>query len=114
MQVLITEDDADSADSLALLLRVWGHEVRVARSGPEALRVVSEFQPEIALVDIMMPVMDGYEVARRIREQQKGIILVALTGMTGPDHVKHCQEAGFVALLVKPVRPDLLRKLLGG
>jgi two-component system CheB/CheR fusion protein len=114
LRVLIAEDDADSAESLARLMLMWGHQARVARNGPEALTVASEYRPTIALVDIRMPGMDGYQVARRLREEQKGIILVALTGMTGPEHVQRCEDAGFVVQLIKPVDLERLRAMLGG
>jgi CheY-like chemotaxis protein len=115
-RVLVVDDNVDAADSLALLLKLTGQEVRVAHDGPTALLVAEAFRPQVVLLDIGMPGMDGYEVARRLRGQPEGrsALVVALTGW-GQDHDRRrSAEAGFDHHLVKPVEPDALGKLLAG
>jgi CheY-like chemotaxis protein len=95
------------------LVRLWGHEVHVAHGGAHAITVAAEYQPDIRLVDIMMPRMDGYQVARWLRQNQKGTVLVAVTGLTGREHLQCCKEAGFVFRIAKPVPPASLCQMLG-
>jgi PAS domain S-box-containing protein len=113
-RVLVVDDNVDAADSLAMLLRLGGHEVQVAHGGPAALEMVNDYRPEIAFLDIGMPGMDGYEVARRLREQPglEGAVLVALTGWGQDEDKRRSNEAGFNQHLVKPVDPATLEKLL--
>src|SRR3954469_5124709 len=82
MRVLVVEDNADAARSAAALVRRWGHDVRVAFDGPTALREASEDEPDVVLLDIGLPGMDGYEVARRLREllHEKGTLFVIISG----------------------------------
>jgi CheY-like chemotaxis protein len=105
--VLVVEDRADAAESLALLLRLRGHEARVARDGPSALKEAASFRPDAVLLDIGLPGMDGYEVARRLRRQEGGgrALLVALTGYGAEDDRRRCLEAGCDRHLVKPAEP---------
>jgi PAS domain S-box-containing protein len=114
-RILVVDDNEDAATSLARLLRrVYGHEVRVAHDGPEALGLAGEFRPEVVLLDIGMPGMDGYEVARRmrVRADLAGVRIIALTGW-GQDSDRHqSREAGFDYHLVKPVDPETLSGLL--
>jgi CheY-like chemotaxis protein len=110
----VADDNHDAVESLVLLLRLAGHEVEAAFDGEGAIKCAETFLPEVALVDIGMPNANGYDVARRIREQPwgAGIWLVALTGW-GQEADKHrAQEAGFDAHLVKPVPPEALDRLL--
>ena len=105
VRVLIADDNRDSADSCAALLQLHGHDVRVGYSGVEALRLAEEFAPQVALLDIGMPGMNGYELARRIRSTDAGrsILLVAVTGW-GQEEDKHLAEtAGFDEHRVKPL-----------
>jgi signal transduction histidine kinase len=113
-RVLVVDDNADAADSLALLLRVDGHEVRVAYDGPAALQEAAAFRPEVVLLDIGLPRMDGYEVARRLRGQAelKEALLVAVTGYGQDEDRRRAEEAGFDAHLVKPTDPAVLHELL--
>jgi CheY-like chemotaxis protein len=113
-RVLVVDDNRDAADSLAVLLRLTGQEVRVAYDGPSALTQAGEFRPALAFVDIGMPGMDGYEVARRLRRQPglKDTLLVALTGWGQEEDRRRSAEAGFDCHLVKPVEPDALGGLL--
>jgi PAS domain S-box-containing protein len=103
-RVLLVDDNQDAAEMLAALLRAAGHELRVAHDGPAALHALASFTPEIALLDIGLPVMDGYELAQRLRTLlPSGLRLVAITGYGQEHDRKRSQEAGFIAHLVKPV-----------
>jgi PAS domain S-box-containing protein len=115
-RVLVVDDNKDAAESLAMLLRVAGHEVRTAHDGLTALKMTKTFRPEVILLDIGMPGMDGYEVARRFREQPelKGSLLAALTGYGQEEDRRHSHDAGFDEHLVKPVEPVALERLLAG
>lgn len=114
LRVLVVDDNVDQADSAAMLLRVSGHEVRVDYSGPTALAAAVEFQPDIVLLDIGLPGMDGYEVARRLRQEPslKDIVLVAMTGYGQESDRQRSKEAGFNHHLVKPVNPQELQEIL--
>jgi len=113
-RILVADDNVDAADGLKLLLALSGDEVRVAYDGVSALSVAREFQPEIALLDVGMPRMDGYEIARRLREdpQTRHMILIAVTGWGQADDRRRSKEAGFDYHLVKPVDPAALERLL--
>jgi signal transduction histidine kinase len=113
-RILIADDNADALETLAAILRMSGHEVVVAPNGAAALEVASRHLPEVALLDIGMPVVDGYEVARRIRCEPWGqaITLVALTGWGQDADRRRSREAGFDAHLVKPLDLDRLSQLL--
>jgi signal transduction histidine kinase/ActR/RegA family two-component response regulator len=113
-RILIVDDNADSADSLARLLRVLGHDVQTANDGPAALEAARTRPPGIVLLDIGLPGMDGLEVARRMR-QELGLsraVLVALTGYGQEDDKRRSQDAGFDAHFVKPVDLAALQALL--
>jgi CheY-like chemotaxis protein/two-component sensor histidine kinase len=103
-RVLVVDDSADAADSLAMLLELEGHEVTTAYSASAALEVAARLHPEVAFIDIGLPQMDGYEVARRLRASEIGreIRLVALTGYGQPDDRDEARRAGFDHHLVKP------------
>ncbi len=114
LRVLIVEDNIDAADSLSLLLRLYGHEVDVARTGPIALEMASAVHPDVILLDIGLPGMDGYQVAKRIREQPeyKSVVLCALTGFTPTEADRQRQqETGFDHYYVKPVQLPVLLEL---
>ncbi len=115
-RVLVVDDNTDAADSLGLLLELLGQKVRVAHDGPTALLIAQAFRPEVVFLDIGMPGMDGYEVARRLRRQPecKSSLLVALTGWGQDADRRRSAEAGFDHHLVKPAEPALLEKLLAG
>jgi CheY-like chemotaxis protein len=110
------DDSEDSVESLAMLLGLWGHDVTTAKDGAGALDLVSRKPPDVVLLDIGLPGMSGYDVARRIRagEAGKGIVLVALTGYGQADDRRRAKEAGFTVHLVKPVVPEALQRLLAG
>jgi signal transduction histidine kinase len=115
-RVLIVDDNADSAHARALLLTHGGHETQVALSGQEALERIESFQPDVALLDIGMPGMDGYELARRLRAipRLKSIRLVALTGYGQIEDRERAFAAGFDEHLVKPVDLEVLERTLAG
>jgi len=112
-RVLIVDDDKDASDSIATLSALWGHETRAAYDGPAALRIARELHPHIVLLDLGMPGMDGYEVARRLREEHgEGLRIVAVTGYGQEDDRRATRAAGFDEHLVKPFDPAVLRQLL--
>jgi CheY-like chemotaxis protein len=113
-RLLIVDDLKDSVDSWAMLLSMMGHQVHTAYDGEEALVAAEKFRPEVALLDIGMPKLNGYEVCRRIREQPwgKGMILVAVTGWGQEDDRRRTEDAGFDHHMVKPVDPAALAQLL--
>jgi CheY-like chemotaxis protein len=104
-RILVADDNSDAVEALALQLRLAGHEVRSAGDGVEALEVAESFVPQVVLLDLGMPKMDGYETARQIRRKWwgKNATLVALTGWGGHQDRKKTSEAGFDTHLVKPV-----------
>jgi len=113
-RVLVVDDNVDTAESMVLLLRMRGHEVQVAFSGPMALEVASAFEPEVVLLDIGLPGLDGYEVARSLRQQDRTAKakLVALTGYGQEEDRRLAREAGFDHHLTKPVDPVVIYELL--
>jgi CheY-like chemotaxis protein len=113
-RLLVVDDNRDAAESLALLLRMQGHEVRVAHDGPAALELVRGYRPQMVFLDLGMPGMDGYEVARRLRQQPglENVRLAALTGWGQPDDRRRTKEAGFDHHFVKPVDPATLQMLV--
>jgi len=114
MRVLVVDDNPDAGDSLAMILEVLGAEVRVVRSGAEAFDVFGSFQPSVVLLDIGMPGMNGYDVARALRTRfpEHGATLVALTGWGQEDDRQRARDAGFDHHLVKPADLDVLQHLL--
>jgi signal transduction histidine kinase len=115
-RVLVVDDNVDAAESMALLLRVQGHEVRTAYEGRSALDAAAAFRPQVVLLDLGLPQMDGYEVARRLREQlpTNGMALVAVTGYGQDEDRRQTAAAGFDAHLVKPADVTKLGELLAG
>jgi PAS domain S-box-containing protein len=114
-RVLVVDDHEDSTESLGLLLRLMGHDVRLAADGPQALAAAESFRPEIVILDIGLPGMDGYEVAARLRESPdlSGARLIALTGYGQEEDRERSREVGFEAHLVKPIEMESLHRLLG-
>jgi PAS domain S-box-containing protein len=112
-RILIVDDNKDSANSLGMLLRLMGNDVRMAYDGLEAVGAATAFQPELMLLDIGLPKLDGYEVARRIRhEHGDQVMLIALTGWGQEDDRRRSREAGFDHHLTKPVDVNALQSLL--
>jgi CheY-like chemotaxis protein len=112
--VLVVDDNVDAADSLGALLTAWGCQVTMAHDGPAALAAVQDTLPDIALLDIGMPAMDGYELAVHLRFQPgcENLPIVAITGSGSPDDVRRSRAKGFSAHLVKPVSAASLLALL--
>jgi CheY-like chemotaxis protein len=112
--VLVADDNADSADSLALLLRSTGHDVHTARDGVEAVAAAERLRPSIVLLDVGMPRMNGYDAARKIRAQPWGrnVLLIAQTGWSQDEDRRRSAEAGFDAHLTKPIDLALLQQLV--
>jgi CheY-like chemotaxis protein/two-component sensor histidine kinase len=113
-RVLVVDDNHDAGDSLGTILELLGADVRVVRDGPSALEAFASYAPSVVLLDIGMPGMNGYEVARAIRERfpERKSTLVALTGWGQDDDRRRAREAGFDHHLVKPAELDALQKLL--
>ena len=114
LRVLIVEDNVDSAETLAELIEIWGHEVRIVHHGAAAMAVAAEFLPEVVLLDIGLPGISGYEVAGMLRQQPdlEETLLVALTGYGQEDDRRKAMSAGFDLHLTKPVNPDQLQRIL--
>ena len=112
----MVDDNKDSADSLAMVLRRKANEIRTAYDGLEAVQATEDFRPELVLLDIGLPKLNGYEVARRIRQQPWGqeVIIVALTGWGQDEDRRRSHEAGFDLHIVKPVETAALESLLAG
>jgi len=113
-RILVVEDNADFQELLAISASGWGHEVETASDGREALERILRGGLDLALVDIGLPVLDGYEIAKRVRADTHGgdIALVALTGYGSKDKRDLALESGFDCVLVKPVEPALLQRVL--
>lgn len=113
-RILVVDDNLDAVTSLAMFLRLAGNDVETAHDGVAAVDLVERFRPDVILLDIGMPVLDGYGACRRIRELPRGedILIVALTGWGQEEDMRKTKEAGFDAHLVKPVNPSVLAGLL--
>jgi CheY-like chemotaxis protein len=113
-RILVVDDNRDAADSLGMLLQCLGADVRIAHDGLEALNAVESYQPAVVLLDIGMPGMDGYEVARRIRNgfPERRTALVALTGWGQEEDRRRARDAGFDHHLIKPAAMETLQALL--
>ena len=115
-RILVADDNADAATTLSMLLTVMGNEVRTANDGLQAVNVATEFRPDVILLDIGMPKLNGYEACRRIRQEPwaENTVLIALTGWGQEDDRRQSRDSGFHHHLVKPVDPAALNKLLIG
>lgn len=113
-RILVVEDDADGREAMRVLLETWGHDVAIAANGEDGIRLAVEGRPEIVLLDIGMPGMDGYRVAERIRAGENGDepFLIAFTGWTREEDRRHAREAGCDTYVMKPIDPDRLRVLI--
>jgi two-component system CheB/CheR fusion protein len=114
LRILVVDDNEDSAQSMSALLKLQGHEVALADAGRVALAAAQDTRPDVILLDIGMPDMNGYEVARQLRSQTSfsDTLLVAVTGYGRPSDVQQTQAAGFDHHLVKPIDYDKLESLL--
>lgn len=113
-RVLVVDDNVDSANSMALLLRLDGHDVRVAHDGPEALAAAAAFRPGVIILDIGLPGMSGLQVAREIRRapEHAGVVIIAMTGYGEPEDRARSRAAGIDHHLTKPIDEQELAKLL--
>jgi CheY-like chemotaxis protein len=114
--VLVVDDNRDAATSLAMMLQIMGHDAQTAFDGLQALEIAAEHQPELVLLDIGMPGLNGYETALRIRQQPWGreAVIAALTGWGQDTDRRKSQEAGFDHHMTKPLAPEALKQLLSG
>ena len=114
-RILVVDDLNDAAASLALVCELYGAQARVARDGREALTLGAQFLPDVVLMDISMPHMDGYEAARRLRAESwgKDVVLIALTGWGRQGDIEAARAAGFDGHLLKPVAAESLVDLIG-
>ena len=113
-RILVVDDNHDSALSLAMMLSIMGHETRTAHDGESAVSTAESFLPDVVLLDIGLPLLNGYEVAQRIREQSWGasMFLIAVTGWGQDEDRQRSSEVGLNVHMVKPVEPAALEKLL--
>ena len=113
-RILVVDDNQDSATSLAMLLKLTGNETHTAFDGLEAMEAAATFRPDVVLLDIGLPKLNGYETARKIREQPwgKDVVLVALTGWGQDEDLQKSKAAGFNDHFIKPVNHEALMKLL--
>ena len=114
-RILVVDDNEDAADSLADILVELGHQVEVAHDGPSALAIAAKFKPTVCLLDIGLPVMDGYELAQQLRKAKhlaEGARIIAISGYGQDADRKRARDAGFNAHLVKPVNLDALARSL--
>ena len=114
LRILVADDNADAAETCAMLLELWGHEVAVVHAGNEAVAVAETFKPQVALLDIGMPGLNGYQVAEQLRAAPWGrhATLVAVTGWGQEEDRQHALAAGFDHHLTKPMDPRMLQPLL--
>jgi DNA-binding response OmpR family regulator len=114
-RILVVDDNADAADSLGMLFQVRGDEVRIAYDGLEALEIAAQFQPEIVLLDIGMPKISGYDVARRLREARgDSVVIIAISGWGQDEDRKRARDSGFDHHFTKPVDFEALLALIDG
>lgn len=113
-RIMVIDDNLDAAESMEMCLQLYGHEVKVAIDGASALEVAKTFQPEIMLIDIGLPDLDGFEVARRVRRipGQSGVLLIALTGYGQEEYRRRSEEAGFDHHVLKPIDLRKLQSLI--
>jgi CheY-like chemotaxis protein len=113
-RILVVDDNRDAAESMRILLKLMGAEVRAAFDGLESLELAATFRPQVVLLDIGMPKLHGYDTARRFRQEEWGraIVIVALTGWGREEDRRRAEEAGFDGHLTKPVQASDLRELV--
>jgi len=113
-RVLVADDDVDAAAALAMLLEAVGYETRTAHNGSTALELARRWHPEAIFLDVSMPLLNGDEVCRRLREEHwgRGALIAAVTGLGKPEDKRRSRDAGFDHHLVKPVDPRLILDLL--
>jgi CheY-like chemotaxis protein len=110
----VVEDNEDAAETLAMLLKEWGHDVQVAHNGPQAIQAAQAHRPDTVLLDIRLPGMDGYQVAQRLRSEAglEEALLVGMTGYPPEEDRRRQEEGGLQHLLAKPVDPETLHAVI--
>ena len=112
-RILLVEDNPDGRATMQMLLELWGHRVKAAGDGVEGVQLALAWQPDVAVLDIGLPLLDGYQVAQRLRAAfHDHILLIALTGYGREEDRRRARQAGFDHHLVKPVDPAVLQPLL--
>jgi CheY-like chemotaxis protein len=113
-RVLVVDDNVDTVESMARLLKLHGHEVQTACDASEAIAAALSWRPEVVLLDLGLPDMDGYQVALRLRQEAscQGTVIIAVTGYGRPEDRRQSREAGIDLHLLKPVDPGVLLRLL--
>jgi two-component system CheB/CheR fusion protein len=112
LRLLIVDANADACDSLALLVQLWGYDVRVVHTGPNGLELARAYRPDVVIAGLHLPGLDGYQLAERLREELSGITLIALTGDGQPEDCARARKAGFIYHLLKPAEPGELQGIL--
>jgi two-component system CheB/CheR fusion protein len=114
LSILVVEDRGDTANSLVLLLEQWGYKPVVVYEGKHAVKIASTFCLDVIFLDIGLPDIDGYEVARQLRRMPEltRTLLVAITGYGQPADIQRCREAGIDLHFLKPVDPEIIKKVL--
>jgi len=114
-RIVVVEDNADIRETLRMLFDFWGHEVEMAGDGPSGVELVLRTRPEVALIDVGLPGMDGYDVARAVRKSlsRETVRLIAVTGYGQPADRERAFDAGFDSHLLKPIQPHVLEEMLG-
>jgi len=114
LRILLVDDNVDAAEIMGVLLESLGHQVRTARDGVSGVQMARRFRPDLILLDVGLPTMNGYEAARYLREQPETehVVLVALTGYGQPEDRRRSQEAGFDLHVLKPLGMDSLLEIL--
>jgi CheY-like chemotaxis protein len=113
-RVLVVDDNRDSAETMSILVGLWGHDVRVAHDAEEAMEAAAAHRPQVALLDLGLPLVSGYEIAEQLRAVPglEHVILIAMTGYGQEEDRRRTREAGFAHHLTKPVHPDTLKQIL--
>jgi DNA-binding response OmpR family regulator len=114
LRILVVDGNRDAADSLGMLLSLWGYDSRVAYSGETALNLAACFRPHVVFSEIIVPDQDGYRLARSLRAELPAAVLIALTGLGGEQVRTRSREAGFHTHVLKPADPDQLLEVLAG
>jgi CheY-like chemotaxis protein len=115
-RVLVIDDDPDGAEMVAEMLEALGYQSKFALNGPSAIALAKVFLPQVILLDLSLPEMDGYEVARQLRREAvlAAVKIVAVTGWSGPEREKKARDAGFDHYLIKPIQLSALKPILEG
>lgn len=115
-RVLVIDDDPDGAEMVAEMLEVLGYQSKFALNGPSAIALAKVFLPQVILLDLSLPEMDGYEVAKQLRGEAvlAGVRIVAVTGWSGSEREKKARDAGFDHYLIKPIQLAALKPILEG